>query len=149
MAFDELEKRAVQHANEAILLERKGDRQSAISKYERAIEILNRLCHLYPKSNHAKIYSEYISQYKERIGFLKGGEPSSSLISSGPSKDFVKITKANSPNVTWDNIADLSAAGVNWDGINDMTSANINWDGIRISGVLSNLYPLLVTDSIP
>ena len=110
MAFDELEKRAVQHANEAILLERIGDRQSAITKYERAIEILNRLCHLYPKSNHAKIYSEYISQYKERIGFLKGGEPSSSLISSGPSKDFVKITKANSPNVTWDDIADLEMA---------------------------------------
>jgi vacuolar protein-sorting-associated protein 4 len=110
MAFDELEKRAVQHANEAILLERKGDRYNAITKYERAIEILNRLCHLYPKSNHAKIYSEYISQYKERIGFLKGGEPSSSIVSGGTSKDFLKITKSNSPNVTWNDIADLEMA---------------------------------------
>lgn len=39
----------------------------AISKYERAIEILSRLRELYPNIPQSKKYADYINQYKVRI----------------------------------------------------------------------------------
>jgi len=111
LASDELERLAVKCAKDAIMLDRNGDKEMAITKYERAIEILSKLCRLYPNSRQAKVYSEYILQYQGRIGRLKGRVEANSMFSrERRNSDFQKITKDNSPNVRWEDIADLEMA---------------------------------------
>jgi len=72
LALNELEKLATKSATEAITFDRQGLKGMAISKYQRAIEILTKLCSLYPKANQNKVYLEYMGQYQKRIKELKG-----------------------------------------------------------------------------
>ena len=55
-ASEELESLAVKYANEAIELERKGSKRIAGTKYQRAIEVLLKLCSLYPNAPQNKVY---------------------------------------------------------------------------------------------
>ena len=75
LALNELEKLASKSATEAITFDRQGLKGMAISKYQRAIEILTKLCSLYPKASQNKVYLEYIGQYQKRIKELKGYAP--------------------------------------------------------------------------
>jgi len=72
LASEELEKLAVKSANEAIQLDRQGYKDMAVEKYNRAIEILKKLCILYPNAYQNKVYAQYIKQYEKRSKNIKG-----------------------------------------------------------------------------
>jgi len=112
-AAEELEKLAVKYATEAIQLDRQGSRGLAISKYQRAVEILLKLCALYPNAPQNRVYMEHAESYQKRIKDLQEQvthqEPleTSSL---GKSAKFEHLVIAEKPNIRWDDIANLKDA---------------------------------------
>jgi len=112
-AAEELEKLAVKYATEAIQLDRQGSRGLAISKYQRAVEILLKLCALYPNAPQNRVYMEHAESYQKRIKDLQEQvthqEPleTSSL---GKSAKFEQLVIAEKPNIRWDDIANLKDA---------------------------------------
>ena len=87
-ASEELEQMAVKYANEAIRFDKEGARNNAISRYDRAIEILLKLCALYPEAPQNKLYAQHVETFKKRVQELKEGrsEPASDQLSSKPVK---------------------------------------------------------------
>src|SRR5437870_11175308 len=70
-ASEELESLAVKYAHEAIELERKGSKRIEGTKYQRAIEVLLKLCSLYPNAPQNKVYLEHAEAYRKRIQELQ------------------------------------------------------------------------------
>ncbi len=110
-ASEELEQMAVKYANEAIRFDKEGARNNAISRYERAIEILLKLCALYPEAPQNKLYAQHVETFKKRAQELKEGrsEPASEQLSNKPVKlDQMVLTEK--PNIKWNEIANLHDA---------------------------------------
>lgn len=111
-ASEELESLAVRYANEAIQFDRQGSKGMAISRYQRASEVLLKLCSLYPEAPTNKVYMEHIENFRRRIKELNdqgsriGVNPSSQLAVE-QMEHFAPIQK---PNVRWNDIADLRDA---------------------------------------
>ncbi len=111
-ASEELESLAVRYANEAIQFDRQGSKGMATSRYQRASEVLLKLCSLYPEAPTNKVYMEHIENYRRRIKELNdqgprvGVNPSSQLAVE-QIEHFAPIQK---PNVRWNDIADLRDA---------------------------------------
>ncbi|MEM3522762.1 MAG: AAA family ATPase, partial [Candidatus Bathyarchaeia archaeon] len=109
-ASEELERLAAKYATEAIELDRRGSKGLAIAKYQRAIELLLKLCSLYPNSPQNKVYSELAESYEKRIKELQDQDLQSPVNQESIAP---KITSFNQfvlnekPNVKWDDIADL------------------------------------------
>lgn len=108
LALNELEKLATKSATEAITFDRQGLKGMAISKYRRAIEILTKLCSLYPKANQNKVYFEYIGQYQKRIKELKGFAYEAESWKN-EQKYNGKILREK-PNVNWKDVIGLTDA---------------------------------------
>jgi SpoVK/Ycf46/Vps4 family AAA+-type ATPase len=110
LASEELERLAVKSANEAIQLDGKGLKGEAIAKYQRAIEILQKLCSLYPEARQNRVYVDYIMQYQKRIEGLRGYTEvfKESTGKSGLEADSLVLREK--PEVTWDNIVGLEDA---------------------------------------
>jgi SpoVK/Ycf46/Vps4 family AAA+-type ATPase len=81
----------------------------AISKYQRAIEILTKLCSLYPKANQNKVYLEYIGQYQKRIKELKGYAPYEAESWKNEQKYDGKVLREK-PQVNWKDVIGLADA---------------------------------------
>ena len=64
----ELEKLASKYAGEAINMDRQGSAEMAITRYQRAVEILLKLSTLYPNSPQKKIYVSRVKSYRKRVG---------------------------------------------------------------------------------
>jgi len=116
-ASDELEKIAAKYATEAIRLDSKGLRGMAVMKYQRAVEILFKLCSLYPDAAQRKVYAEYIDLYQSRIGELQDAGVNLRLsdlqsIDRSESDKFDSMVLRDKPNVRWADIAGLSEAKV-------------------------------------
>jgi len=109
-ASEELEQMAVRYANEAIQHDRQGSKDLAISRYDRAIEILLKLCSLYPSAPQTKLYIKQVEVYKHRVQELKDGHTyEEESPQTKPSKpDRMVLTEK--PNVKWNEIADLHDA---------------------------------------
>jgi len=111
-ASEELESLAVRYANEAIQFDRQGSKGMAISRYQRASEVLLKLCSLYPEAPTNKVYLEHIENFRRRMkelndqGSRTGTNPSSQLAVE-QTEHFAPIQK---PNVRWNDIADLRDA---------------------------------------
>jgi len=111
-ASEELESLAVRYANEAIQFDRQGSKGMATSRYQRASEVLLKLCSLYPEAPTNKVYMEHIENFRRRIKELNdqgpriGVNPSSQLAVE-QIEHFAPIQK---PNVRWNDIADLRDA---------------------------------------
>jgi SpoVK/Ycf46/Vps4 family AAA+-type ATPase len=111
-ASEELESLAVRYANEAIRFDRQGSKGMAISRYQRASEVLLKLCSLYPEAPTNKVYMEHIENFRRRMkelndqGSRTGTNPSSQLAVE-QTEHFSPIQK---PNVRWSDIADLRDA---------------------------------------
>jgi SpoVK/Ycf46/Vps4 family AAA+-type ATPase len=109
----ELEKLASKYAGEAINMDRQGSAEMAITRYQRAVEILLKLSTLYPNSPQKKIYVSRVKSYRKRVEELRGG---SSRIGGTDSSNrtlnisFNELVIAEKPNVYWDYIANLSVA---------------------------------------
>ena len=71
MAPQELEKNASQYATAAIKYDSQGAREVAVTHYQKAIDSLLKLMHLYPDSQLNKIYTERVKSYKARIEALQ------------------------------------------------------------------------------
>ena len=107
-ASQELEQLAIKAATEAIQLENQGLKKMAVPKYQRAIEILKKLCAIYPDVSQNKIYTEYIAQYEKRVRELKG-QP---IESDGATdkKDVVNdMILWEKPNIKWSDIVGLDS----------------------------------------
>jgi len=112
-ASEELEKLAVKYASEAIQFDEQGSRGLAIRKYQRTIEILLKLCALYPNSAQNKVYMERVDSYKKRVESLSGQGTYQSP-KTAPSElekaKFEHLVIAEKPSVKWNDIANLSEA---------------------------------------
>jgi vacuolar protein-sorting-associated protein 4 len=109
LALNELEKLASKSATEAITFDRQGLKGMAISKYQRAIEILTKLCSLYPKASQNKVYLEYIGQYQKRIKELKGYAPYEAESWKNEQKYDGKVLREK-PQVSWEDVIGLADA---------------------------------------
>jgi len=111
-AAEELEKLAVKYATEAIQLDRQGSRGLAISKYQRAVEILLKLCALYPSAPQNRVYMEHAESYQKRIKDLQEQVTHQEPLETGLGKSakFEQLVIAEKPNVRWDDIANLKDA---------------------------------------
>ncbi|TMI31194.1 AAA family ATPase [Candidatus Bathyarchaeota archaeon] len=111
-ASEELESLAVKYAKEAIELERKGSKRLAATKYQRAIEVLLKLCSLYPAAPQNKVYTEHVEAYKKRIQELQSDEPIAHPMDSTETRDSktIKLDQwvlTEKPDISWSDIADL------------------------------------------
>ncbi len=112
-ASEELEQMAVKYATEATQLDRQGSRGLAITKYQRAVEILLKLCSLYPNSAQNYVYTQHAESYRKRIRELQKQanhqEPIESALSGSEAK-FDQLVLNEKPNIKWEDIADLTEA---------------------------------------
>lgn len=112
-AIEELEQIAVKYATEAIRLDKQGSRGLAIVKYQKSIEILFKLCSLYPNSSQNHVYMEHVESYRKRIKELQNKvnhqEPVESA-QSGSEAKFEQLVLTEKPDVRWDDIANLIEA---------------------------------------
>jgi len=111
-ASEELESLAVKYAQEAIELERKGSKRIAATKYQRAVEVLLKLCSLYPTAVQNKVYMEHAEAYKKRIQELQSEAPiehSPDIQDSKDSKNikFDQWVLTEKPDISWSDIAGL------------------------------------------
>ncbi|OLE91928.1 MAG: AAA family ATPase [Crenarchaeota archaeon 13_1_20CM_2_51_8] len=111
-ASEELESLAVKYAKEAIELERKGSKRLAATKYQRAIEVLLKLCSLYPAAPQNKVYTEHVEAYKKRIQELQSDGPMAHPMDSTETRDSktIKLDQwvlTEKPDISWSDIADL------------------------------------------
>ena len=71
LAPQEIEKSASKYASDAIKYDSQGARGMAIAHYQKAIDTLFKLLHLYPDSKLNKIYRERMKSYQDRIKILQ------------------------------------------------------------------------------
>ena len=110
---EELEQMAVRFVNEAIQFDRQGARGNAISRYQRTIEILLKLCSLYPEAAQNRLYMEQIENCKRRITALKNPNGQFDNTDQSASKQPTKLEQfvlTEKPKVKWNEIADLHDA---------------------------------------
>ncbi|RLI14278.1 MAG: AAA family ATPase, partial [Candidatus Hecatellales archaeon] len=113
-ALEELERYAVKHASEAVRLDRQGARGLALTEYQKAVEVLLKLCSLYPNSPQHEIYMQRIDAYRQRIKSLQGGDgrPLTAIERETATHEgdgrLHQLTEK--PQVHWEDIANLSDA---------------------------------------
>lgn len=101
---------AANAAKEAIQLDRQGLKNMAVPKYQRAIDILKKLCTLHPEANQNKVYIEYIKQYEKRVKELKGqGVLEREEADSGKGR-VDEMILWEKPSVKWSDIIGLDEA---------------------------------------
>jgi vacuolar protein-sorting-associated protein 4 len=121
LAPQELENSASRFAAEAIKLDSQGARGMAISNYQRAIESLTKLIHLYPENKLNRVYQERVAAYQNRIKALQMNnvdiEPAVDPKAS-PEEQKQSLTKneldslimKEKPNVSWAEVIGLDDA---------------------------------------
>jgi SpoVK/Ycf46/Vps4 family AAA+-type ATPase len=112
-ASEELEQMAVRYVNEAIQFDRQGAKTNAITRYDRAVEILLKLCTLYPEAPQNKFYMQQIDSCKRRVRELKEQnghlDDSEQTMTKRPAK-LQQLLLTEKPNIKWNEIADLHDA---------------------------------------
>jgi len=109
-ASEELEKMAVKCANEAILYDKQGARSLAMSRYDRTIEILLKLCTLYPEAPQTKLYTKQVESYKHRIQELKDGSLENEPNQTTKTIKTQRLVLTEKPNIKWNEIAGIHDA---------------------------------------
>ena len=121
LAPQELENSASRFAAEAIKLDSQGARGMAISNYQRAIESLTKLIHLYPENKLNRVYQERVAAYQNRIKALQMSNVEVEPVvdpKATPEEQKQSITKneldslimKEKPNVSWDEVVGLDDA---------------------------------------
>jgi len=112
VASEELEQLAAKNAGEAIQLDRQGSKGMAVAKYQRAIEILLKLCSLYPNAPQNAVYAQRAAAYQRRVNDLMMGglAAEAAQTSREPGQRFEQTVLREKPNVKWEDIADLKNA---------------------------------------
>ena len=124
MAPQELEKSASQFATAAIKYDSQGARGMAVTHYQKAIDSLLKLMHLYPDSKLNKIYTERMKSYKTRIEVLQangiGIEPTvdptaspqeqKASLSNNVQNNFDDMVMREKPEVKWRDVVGIDDA---------------------------------------
>ncbi len=121
-AMEELERIAIRHAQEAVVLDREGRKEQAISAYQKAIECLLKIVQTYPDHDLNKIYAQRADVYRTRIRMLQDVWVSGSTkqinvnyeesvtTQTNEAATFNDLILKNPPNVKWNDIAGLEEA---------------------------------------
>ncbi len=111
LASEELEKMAAYAANEAIQLDKQGVRGTAIASYQKAIQILQKICSLYPNASQNKVYIDFILQYERRIERLRGyNEVFTAGMKDKEDSQIDNLMMMEKPDVTWEDVIGLEDA---------------------------------------
>ena len=124
MAPQELEKNASQYASAAIKYDSQGARGMAVTHYQKAIDSLLKLMHLYPDSKLNKIYTERMKSYKTRIEVLQangiGIEPTvdptaspqeqKASLAKNTQNNFDDMVMREKPEVKWCDVVGIDDA---------------------------------------
>jgi len=119
-ASHELEKAATKYASEAVRLDKQGSRGMAITMYQKSIETLLKIVHLYPNYGLNKVYIQRAMAYQERVKILQGGLPlkpdsrPSPAEATAPQEDgkasYDELIMQEKPNVKWLEVIGLETA---------------------------------------
>jgi len=112
-ASEELEQMAARFANEAVQFDKQGARSNAISRYERTVEILLKLCALYPEAPQTRLYMQQVDNCKRRIRELKDENGHIDETDRPGLKHLARLEQlvlTEKPNIKWDEIANLHDA---------------------------------------
>jgi len=122
MAPQQLENTASRYASEAIKCDSQGARGMAIANYQKAIDALMQLLHLYPASKLNSVYSERMRSYQNRIKALQelrgndlepAVDPNASAEERSTAKDnrdFEDLVMKEKPDVSWEEVVGLDDA---------------------------------------
>ncbi|TET55593.1 AAA family ATPase [Candidatus Bathyarchaeota archaeon] len=118
-ASQELEQAATNYAIEAVRLDKQGSKGMAITMYQKTIETLLRIAHLYPDYSLNKVYIQRAMAYQERVKVLQGGIPlrpeayQPDAESPSHQKDekasYDELIMKEKPNVRWSEVIGLEA----------------------------------------
>ncbi len=112
-ASEELEQMASRFANEAVQFDKQGARSNAVSRYDRTVEILLKLCALYPEAPQTRLYMLQVENCKRRIRELKN---ENGHVAKGHNPGLKhparleQLVLTEKPNIRWDEIANLRDA---------------------------------------
>jgi len=121
-ASQELEKSATNFALEAVRLDKQGSRGMAVTMYQKAIESLLKLVHLYPEYSLNQVYIQRAIAYQERIKALQGAsapiEPQSEpretvegdTTPEGVKASYEELIVKEKPNVKWMEVVGVEPA---------------------------------------
>ena len=118
-ASQELEKAATNYASEAVRLDKQGSRGMAITMYQKAIETLLNIVHLYPDYGLNKVYIQRAMAYQERVKVLQGGLPlkpegeemhEGAPPEAGRKASYDELIVQEKPNVKWPEVIGLETA---------------------------------------
>ncbi len=118
-ASQELEKAATNYASEAVRLDKQGSRGMAITMYQKSIETLLKIVHLYPDYGLNKVYIQRAMAYQERVKVLQGGMPLRPDLEQRPDAtvpqeegkaSFDELIVHEKPNVKWPEVIGLEQA---------------------------------------
>ncbi len=126
LAPQELENNASKYASDAIRLDSQGARGMAIANYQKAIDALVKLIHLYPDNKLNKVYTERCRSYENRIKALQmthgvdiepavdpkatPAEQKAQLEKKKDEDDFDDMIMKEKPDVTWKEVIGLDDA---------------------------------------
>ncbi|HEY8109708.1 MAG: AAA family ATPase [Nitrososphaerales archaeon] len=126
LAPQELENNASKYASDAIKLDSQGARGMAIASYQKAIDSLVKLIHLYPDNKLNKVYTERCRAYENRIKALQmtrgvdiepavdpnatPAEQKASLEKKKDEDDFDDLIMKEKPDVSWKEVVGLDDA---------------------------------------
>ena len=121
-AIEELEKLAIKNAQEAVSFDKQGNKEKAISAYQKTISHLLKLILMYPNHNLNRIYVQRAEVYKTRLKILKNVWVEDSTKEEKVSYEHYQSTQTkktdsfddqilkNPPNVKWEEIIGLEDA---------------------------------------
>jgi SpoVK/Ycf46/Vps4 family AAA+-type ATPase len=126
LAPQELENNASKYASDAIKLDSQGARGMAIANYQKAIDSLVKLIHLYPDNKLNKVYTERCRAYENRIKALQmthgvdlepavdpnatPAEQKAQLEKKKDEDDFDELVMKEKPDISWKEVIGLDDA---------------------------------------
>ena len=139
LAPQELENTASKFAAEAISFDSQGSRMMAIQSYQRAIDVLVKLVHIYPEYKLNRIYRERASTYQNRIRALQlATDPSANSVNrnvtsinneyNGTRKDEIKPSASR--NVSQGGSYSHNSSEPNLDDLVLKEKPHVRWDEV-------------------
>ncbi len=137
LAPQELENIASRHAAEAIKLDSQGARPHAILHYQRAVDALLKLVHLYPDYKLNKIYIERAKAYQQRIkalqearGFDNADNSNNVSNGNGHGRDQVSSMNKGTNNKEDPATANVEILKADFDDLVLKDKPNVRWDEV-------------------
>ena len=145
LAPQEIEKSASRYASDAIKYDSQGARGMAIAHYQKAIDALLKLLHLYPDSTLNKISRERMKSYQDRIKILQSthGVDFEPAVDPKASPDVQQASIAKTREDTFDDMVMKEKPNVRWSDVVGIDDAkNALRESIVYPSTRSDLFPL-------